>query len=781
MSAPAMSTPAGNLALSDTAGGQHHDAHIIKYERFDPDAMHTLLRMQDKFSKQVMSRLSQYNKLRDGGNLVRVIYRYGKGLEEAKLGRLFPIDDGLQSFPFDVRNPLLDRNYWDVDIENAHYVFAKKIATELHVATEHISHYINNRDACLKELSANRSIAKTEFLKVLYGGNIKLYSEHFNDKATPEGDTTFISTLKGEMDALMTAVWTAHPELHKLVARKTNKKASLMSLVLQTEERKCLLSLDMFLRSVGRDMDVFIHDGGEVRKLEGEKAFPPELLEQGAAAIFAATGHKVRLTCKPMRHNLEVLRKEPAFKQETVDDEYAARKFVEMLGSNVARDGETVYVFDEETGMWDCSDLAMRSAVRRHKDALTFIVEREDQPPIIHNYGGKERNVCNMLKWVPQAIRDTQFMTKKAHTSLNKLLFSNGIYDFNTGFTEGFNPEIVFTRRIDRPYSEKRNKPLIAEVRKALFELPFDDAEMDKAGGYLLNVLTRSIAGDYRAKKMYAGLGEPNSGKGVMVAAFSSAFGSYVSEFDGNNLKYNERSSQDEAKRLAWIRDLEGVRLAFSSEMRMDKSSIDGNLVKRLASGGDKLLIRGNFENQKSVVLTTTFVALFNDMCPITPCDQAIADRMRYLRFEKRFVDTRLQPELGPDELAGDPFIKDNFHNKAEFQDALVHLVVDNWKKATTATPEPACVIEETGKWIPSGSGIKEALEERYELVEMPADGKHTEWVSAAELFEYISKEKDIRISSTKLGTELAKLGLQKKDKKINKTSVRVWFGISRG
>ena len=43
----------------------------------------------------------------------------------SKFGRLFPEDGvGPQSFRFDIRNPLIQKHYWDTDIENCHYCIA---------------------------------------------------------------------------------------------------------------------------------------------------------------------------------------------------------------------------------------------------------------------------------------------------------------------------------------------------------------------------------------------------------------------------------------------------------------------------------------------------------------------------------------------------------------------------------------------------------------------------------------------------------------------------------
>jgi hypothetical protein len=165
----------------------NNDLHIVKYELYDPDVMEQLLRDVDNFSKQDLKRLKLYKKSRLHGNSIEVVYHYGKGCEENQLGRLYVKNNiGLQSFPFDIRNPLLEKNYWDIDGENMHYV-------------NNIKYYCSNRDQCLQQLSSDRKIAKTAFLKVAYGGNIKLYNEFYNDdNLDPDGDITLLKNIETE-------------------------------------------------------------------------------------------------------------------------------------------------------------------------------------------------------------------------------------------------------------------------------------------------------------------------------------------------------------------------------------------------------------------------------------------------------------------------------------------------------------------------------------------------------------------------------------------------------
>ena len=287
-----------------------------------------------------------------------------------------------------------------------------------------------------------------------------------------------------------------------------------------------------------------------------------------------------------------------------IDDTYAATVFVKACGPHIQREGDTLYYFDETTGMWSSHEDTFRLMVRKHKEALLF----HSPEGKILNYGGMERNIVAMRKSIRFQVPETNFM-RDADKSLGKLLFADGIFDFATGFTPGFDPALVFLKRIDRPFPVvPPSEELIAQVDRALFVAAFDDGTEDgrAVGQYLKRVLTMGIYGDYYRKKFYVALGESNCGKGVIVGAMLNAFGGYVDEFNANELLYNPGNSQDESRRLAWLRNLAGVRLAFSSELRMDGRGADGNLIKSITSGGDAMKIRGNYEDEKRYVNRTT-------------------------------------------------------------------------------------------------------------------------------------------------------------------------------
>ena len=243
------------------------ESTIVKQEMFDEDVMKSLL-IDPRFSKKYLAKLSNYNKHRITGSTVNVLYKFGKGCEERKLGRLFPDGGiGLQSYRSDIRSPLSQKWYWDTDVENAHYVIALEFCRKNNLKHDKIKQYVDNRDDCLALVSSSRKKAKTEFLKVLYGGDITLYIDFFQEV---EGGITsagfeFLHEIEAEVSNLMTVVWDKNPDLHKLktgkenkmICKKPNPKASLMSLLFQTEERLILLLWDKFLQDNNRCLKSF--------------------------------------------------------------------------------------------------------------------------------------------------------------------------------------------------------------------------------------------------------------------------------------------------------------------------------------------------------------------------------------------------------------------------------------------------------------------------------------------------------------------------------------------
>ena len=117
-----------------------------------------------------------------------LVTNLARGVRSISWGRLFP-EDGirLQAFRFDLRNPLAAKYYWDTDFENAHYRIALHHTNVLGLQNTFIAQYVNNGEETLMLVSPSRKKAKTELLKTLYLGNMKLYRECYHEV---DGDIT---------------------------------------------------------------------------------------------------------------------------------------------------------------------------------------------------------------------------------------------------------------------------------------------------------------------------------------------------------------------------------------------------------------------------------------------------------------------------------------------------------------------------------------------------------------------------------------------------------------
>jgi hypothetical protein len=316
---------------------------LTKTEKFDEDNCKELLK-DEMFATQDRARLSNYNKHRISGGIMCVVYKLAEGCEEHKLGRLFPSDAiGLQSFRFDMRNSLAKKFYWDLDFENCHYRIAEKYCENYGLNHTYISKYIDNRDECLALVSDNRKKAKTEFLKILYGGNIKLYNETYDEvegSVRNEG-MEILTKIQKEITFLMNTIWEKHSHLHKLkcgsgkqkipINKKSNPKASLMSLIFQTKERELLMYFDFLLGKWGRCLSVLIHDGGYVEKIDGETEIPSDILQECGKMITDKFAIRTTISQKAIEYSWSPQTKLSEYQQRK--KEFEKRNF--FVGSNL--------------------------------------------------------------------------------------------------------------------------------------------------------------------------------------------------------------------------------------------------------------------------------------------------------------------------------------------------------------------------------------------------------------------------------------------------------------
>jgi hypothetical protein len=275
---------------------------------------------REKWKKQSVL-LALYSKKTE--NINEVITRYGLGKrmkhEEKNIGRLVAEGGvGLQTFCRDVRNALGGHYYHDLDIVNALPTILSQMCAKRGWLCDHLNRYIESREEVISDvmdlLRREGSVREEDLRSVAKERVIAIYTGGSADGLTP-----FVRQMAEEAFRIRGNILNAYGDELKWIPKTiVNRAGKAVSWVYQTEERKCLMAIARALEARGRRMDVFIHDGGLVRKREGEAEFPKAMLREIEEDVFRETGYRVALAVKPMTTSLE--------RTGGTDNEYAERK-----------------------------------------------------------------------------------------------------------------------------------------------------------------------------------------------------------------------------------------------------------------------------------------------------------------------------------------------------------------------------------------------------------------------------------------------------------------------
>ena len=281
-----------------------------KTEMFDVEFARELKSHPD-ICREDKLRISRYLKKCENVNHIKVSYKLGKKVRDvANVGRLCAENGmSLQSFPRDQRAALAQRYYWDVDIVNAIPTLILQYCERQGFECGALKRYVECREEVLDEVMRQVGIERWEAKQRI----VALYNGGSSEGLTPY----IVRDLAPEARRIIENVWKTNTEVLKWIKKEPNYMGRGMSFFFQTEERKVLLAMDRALAKRGRSLDVLIHDGGLVRKKEGETEFPSRILKEVETDLKTETGYSIRLAVKPMETTIE---------REGYDDDYVAKK-----------------------------------------------------------------------------------------------------------------------------------------------------------------------------------------------------------------------------------------------------------------------------------------------------------------------------------------------------------------------------------------------------------------------------------------------------------------------
>ena len=289
----------GGMTTTTTTTTELYPEEVGKIEVFDVEFARALKAHPD-IPKEERDKLKRYLKKCENVNHVRVVYKLGKLMrtQHLNLGRLCASEGiGLQTFSRDVRAALAGRYYFDVDVVNAQPTIILQYCEREGWECSALRRYVETREEVLEEMERNLGIerweAKQRVISLLNGGS-------------SEGLTPFLTRdLAPEVRRILQNVWAKNADALKWLKSQPNHIGKGMSHTYQTEERKVLMAMDRAFARRGRSLDTLIHDGGLVRKRDGETELPRGLLREVEADVLKETGYSVRLAIKSLETTIE--------------------------------------------------------------------------------------------------------------------------------------------------------------------------------------------------------------------------------------------------------------------------------------------------------------------------------------------------------------------------------------------------------------------------------------------------------------------------------------------
>lgn len=271
-----------------------HFEPVIVEQLFSRKALGFLWAKRDKLDPGQTSILDALYLGRKKGIIdgrIRVEYKLPKtSVGKLGFGRCYGTKGSLETLEREIRGTMCREFYDDVDVKNCHPVILYQLAkNNYQVDLPEVKKYCDNRDEFLSKLSTNKDEAKQTIIKVFYNGK----NEH-----------TFLAPMALEIKSFIKNNLMKDDKYEKLLEcirkqDKPNKDGAFLSYILQTEERKVMMSMRESLTQQGHQVDVLAYDGVMIRK--GKQLLTKDNLSIAENFIHTNTNYRLELVIKPFQ------------------------------------------------------------------------------------------------------------------------------------------------------------------------------------------------------------------------------------------------------------------------------------------------------------------------------------------------------------------------------------------------------------------------------------------------------------------------------------------------
>lgn len=713
----------------------------------------------NKIAKSQHTQLKQYQDEHNNG--VHDI----KFRQKKEVGRLTP--DGMKSvqgFKRDVRKALMNDKYIDIDMTNCHPTILQKIFHTNNLPSPKLDDYITNRNTRLEELSRDidktltnlktnykgehaetkntkhkkikkeyltlddarkRDLAKSQFLKLMYGGKPNDLKFECKNEDTPyhvdwnEGCPQVLKDFYREFDKNSRDLLCGIDEYQKYLKyanpdKPNNILGSGLSKLAQDEERKCLSSIVRVFMDFGYTPSTLIHDGLLIEKTDELEAVVDgcTVLQACETAILEEHGYTMKVITKPL-HDFDNSILGDKGEDETDENNHTeiAEQFIaelEGLGHKFIRFENKIYWYNPEKGYYEQDDL---------REIRPYMKDSKCIPKKTTKY---QTDIMTQMKSVIKD--DLEFGYKIADTTFKKIPFSNGVYCLEQKKLIPYDSSMCFLVRGTTELPEiitPEMRKLIDEVKEKLFLQVYENEDV---ANFILQEASRGLAGcaGYEDKRILILVGRPNSCKSALTEMVNNSFSSLCGIYSSSAL-CKKRKDGDSALDKNWMLKLKHTRLCFANELPSE--GLDGNMIKSVVSGGEPheaRMLHGK-HNSKFKFQAQLWLA-GNEMPDITPYDSGVQDRVVVLQTHYQFIKKDRYDAMKniPDYIKlADETIKSVWMKRKDIQRAFALLLIENFVDKEPTLPKE---VAETTEAYAENDTDDDRIKQAYIQTKNPQD-----------------------------------------------------------
>ena len=223
---------------------------------------------------------------------------------------------------------------------------------------------------------------------------------------------------------------------------------------------------------------------------------------------------------------------------------------------------------------------------------------------------------------------------------------------------------------------------------------------------YFIDINSQRLYGRNLFQEFYIFTGIGSNGKGLWYSLHSTAMGEYCDKLNPETFTKQAKTSNQTSE----LGNIEDCRSCIIEEPNEEEKLINKTL-KELSGGTYKA--RGLFQEAEEKNPQFALIFLCNDIPDMQKSEEAIARRVRVLKFENKYCENPILPH----ERIRDVNLTDLLKEDINYAKAYIKILIKNWiqKDLTKTMYTPYVVKEASKKYLDDSNAVKNFIELYYD------------------------------------------------------------------